>query len=111
MLIKYNLKNCYANTFVKDDTRIDVECRQTICYLKGYSYLKLYCKKQSNQKPRANIALQGEKLYAECAVILKNFYSANLRCICPSLSETNLKKAKYSVYEKLSSFERRGFPF
>ena len=55
MLIKFNLKNCYANTFVKDDTRIDVECRQTICYLKGYSYLKLYCKKQSNQKPTANI--------------------------------------------------------
>ena len=46
---------CYANTFVKVDTRIEVECRQTISYLKGYSYLKLYCKKQSNQKPTANI--------------------------------------------------------
>ena len=45
---------CYANTSVKVDTRIEVECRQTISYLKGYSYLKLYCKKQSNQKPTAN---------------------------------------------------------
>ena len=42
---------CYANTFVKVDARIEVECRQTISYLKGYSYLK----KQSNQKLTANI--------------------------------------------------------
>ena len=34
--------------------------------------------------------------------ILKNFYSSNLLCICPSLLETNLNKAKYSIYEKLS---------
>ena len=27
----------------------------------------------------------------------------NLSCICPSRLETNLNKAKYSVYEKLSS--------
>ena len=38
------------------DARIEVECQQTIIsYLKGFSYLKLYCKKQSNQKPTANI--------------------------------------------------------
>ena len=29
-------------------------------------------------------------------------HSSNLRCICPSLLETNLNKAKYSIYEKLS---------
>ena len=46
---------CYANTFVKVDAQIEEDCRQTISYLKGYSYLKLYCKKQSNQKPTANI--------------------------------------------------------
>ena len=46
---------CYANTSVKVDAHIEVKCRQTISYLKGYSYLKLYCKKQSNQKPTANI--------------------------------------------------------
>ena len=32
----------------------------------------------------------------------ENFYSSNLLCICPSLFETNIKKAKYSIYEKLS---------
>ena len=31
----------------------------------------------------------------------ENFYSSNLLCICPSLFETNIKKAKYSIYEKL----------
>ena len=57
---------------------------------KSRKYLKLYCKKQSNQK------------LTEFAVILKNFYSSNLLCICPSLLETNLNKAKYNFYEKLS---------
>ena len=33
---------CYTNTFVKDDARIALS---PISYLKGYSYLKLYCKK------------------------------------------------------------------
>ena len=41
-----------------------------------------------------------EQLYAECEVILKNFFSPNLRSICLSLLETNLNKAKYSFYEK-----------
>ena len=41
---------CYADTFVKVDAQIEEDCRQTISYLKGYSYLKLYCKKQGNQK-------------------------------------------------------------
>ena len=42
-----------------------------ISYLKGCYYPKLYCKKLSNQIPRANkLALQEEELYAECAVRL-----------------------------------------
>ena len=45
---------CYANTFVKVDARIDEDCLQTISYLKGYSCLKLYCRKLSNQKRTAN---------------------------------------------------------
>ena len=53
MLVKLTLK-CYANTFVKVDAQIEEDSRQTIYYLKGYSYLKLYFKKQSNQKPTAN---------------------------------------------------------
>ena len=31
-------------------------------------------------------------------IFIKNFYSSNLLCICPSLLETNLNKAKYSSY-------------
>ena len=42
---------CYANIFVKVDAQTEKECRQTIFYLKGYSYPKLYCKKLNNQKP------------------------------------------------------------
>ena len=38
------------------------------------------------------------------SVILKNFYSSHLLCICPSLLETNLNKAKYSFFEKPSEF-------
>ena len=52
------LKYYTNNTSLKVTARIEVECRQNISYrkeLKGYSYLKLYCKKQSNQKPTANI--------------------------------------------------------
>ena len=33
----------------------------------------------------------------------ENFYSSNLLCICPSLFETNIKKAKYSIYEFFAS--------
>ena len=51
---------------------------------------------------RMQLALREEQLYAECAVILMNFYSSNLLSICPSLFEINLNKAKYSIYEKLS---------
>ena len=36
------------------------------------------------------------------SVILNNFYSSNLLCICSSLLEKNLNKAKYGVFEKLS---------
>ena len=34
--------------------QIEEECRQNFSCLKGYSYLKLFCKKMSYQKPRAN---------------------------------------------------------
>ena len=44
----------YANIFVKIDAQIEEECPRTISYLQGYSYLKLYCKKLSNQKPTSN---------------------------------------------------------
>ena len=36
-------------------------------------------------------------------VRLKNFYSSNLLCICPSSLETNLNKPKYNICKKLSS--------
>ena len=43
---------------------------------------------------------------------LKNFHSLHLLCICPSLFETYLNKAKYSMYEKLSKVLRvAGFHF
>ena len=74
-------------------------------YLKGCSHLKLYCKKQSNQKPTVNIVSSTRRttLRWGYTVILKNFSSSNLSCICPFLLETNLNnKTKYSVYEKLS---------
>ena len=48
-------------------------------------------------------AIQKEQLYAECGARLKNFHSSNLLCICLSLFETNLNKAKYNIYEKLST--------
>ena len=45
----------YANTFEKANAQlVELECRRTISYLKGYCYPKLYCKKLSNQKPTAN---------------------------------------------------------
>ena len=94
---------CYANKFVKVDARIDEDCLQTISYLKGYSCLKLHCKKLSNQKLTANtVNTLRRTILSECVVILKNLCSSNLLCICPSLLETNLNKAKYSLYEKLS---------
>ena len=49
------------------------------------------------------LALQEEQLYAVCGVRLKNFYSSNLLCICPSSLETNLNKPKYNICKKLSS--------
>ena len=45
---------CYPIIFVKADAQIEEECLPTIFYLQGYSYLKLYCKKLSNQKPTSN---------------------------------------------------------
>ena len=100
---------CYANTFVKVDALIDEGCLQTISYLKRYSCLKLHCKKLSNQKLTANtVSTLRRTILSECVVILKNLYSLNLLCICPSLLETNLNKVKYSLYEKLSRVFRVG---
>ena len=39
---------------------------------------------------RILLAIQEEQLHAECGAGLKNFYSLNLLCICPSLFETYL---------------------
>ena len=91
---------------MKVDARVEVECRQTIAFLKGYSYLKLYCEKQSNQKPTANIKLilQEEQIYAECAVILKNVYSSNFSCICPSLLKQILTKQNIASTKNCQEF-------
>ena len=100
---------CFANTFVKVDALIDEGCLQTISYLKGYSCLKLHCKKLSNQKLTANtVSTLRTTILSECVVILKSLCSSNLLCICSSLLETNLNKAKYSLYEKLSRVFRVG---
>ena len=45
---------CNAKTFVKVDTQMEEDCRQTISYLREYSCPKLYCKKLSNQKRTVN---------------------------------------------------------
>ena len=71
-------------------------------------------KKLSNQKPTAilQFAIQEEQRNAECGARLRNFHSSNLLCICLSLLVTNLNKAKYSIYEKLSTvFSVAGFRF
>ena len=62
-------------------------------------------KKLNNQKPTAilQFAIQEEQRNAECGARLKNFHPSNLLCICLSLVVTNVKKAKYSIYEKLST--------
>ena len=49
-----SLLKCHGNTFVKVNAQTEKECRQTSCYLQGYSYTKLYRKKLSTQKPMAN---------------------------------------------------------
>lgn len=49
------------------------------------------------------MALQEEKLNAAQGVKLKEVYLSNLMRICPFLFQKNLKKAKYSMYGKLSS--------
>ena len=61
---------------------------------------------------RIQFAIQEEQLYAECGARIKNFHSSSLLCICPSLFETDLNKAKYSIDEKLSTvFSVAGFCF
>ena len=43
--------------------------------------------------------MQEEQLYADCRARLKHMiYLSKLLCICPSLFETNLNKARYSIY-------------
>ena len=62
---------CYATIWESWCTSGGRVLKDYISYLKGYYYSKLYCKKLSNQKPRANkLALQEEELYAECAARL-----------------------------------------
>ena len=112
MLIKFNLTECNANTFVKVDAQKGDECRRTISYLQGYSCPELYCKKQSYQKPTANTVrnTRTELLYAECGATLKNFYLSKLLCFCSSLFEKNRNNAKYSIYRnRLPVFRDRSF--
>ena len=91
-------------------THIEEECRRTISCLKGYSYLKLYHNKLSNQKPTANaVSWSITRRTTLCWVrshTKRNFYSSNLLCIYPSLFEKNLNRAKYTIYER-SAFQRR----
>ena len=110
MLIKFNLTECNANTFVKVDAQIGEECRRTISYLQGYSCPELYCKKQSYQKPTANTVrnTRTELLYAECGATLKNFYLSKLLCFCSSLFEKNRNNAKYSIYRNRRPVFRDG---
>ena len=49
----------------------------------------------------SQLALQEEKLYAERGLRLKNLCLSNLLCICHFLFETNVNKAKYSIYGNL----------
>ena len=44
------------------------------------------------------LALQEEQLNVECGLRSKNLYSSNLLNISAFLFETNLNKAKYSIY-------------
>ena len=61
---------------------------------------------------RIQFAIREEQLYAECGAKLKNIFLSNLVRICPSLFETYLNKAKYSIQEKLSrGFSAVGFRF
>jgi len=59
------------------------------------------------------VASQEEQLYANCRQDYKlNFHSSNVLFSGPSLFETNLNNAKYSIYKKLSTvFSVAGFRF
>ena len=55
MLVKFNLKMLRLHICENTIMQVEEECRQTIFYLKGYSYPKLYYNKMNiNQKPTAN---------------------------------------------------------
>ena len=84
-----------------------------ICNIR-YSCQKLYSKKTKWSETYVDITVPNTRKqpYAEYGAKLKNFHSSNLLCVCPSLFATNLDKAKYSIYEKLSTvFSVAGFRF
>ena len=92
---------------MKVDAQIEEDCRQTISYLKGYnSYLKLYCKKQSNQKRTVNTVSTTRRTTLRW--VLSNIKEllfiklSDFVFVPPALLKSNLNKAKYSFYEKLS---------
>ena len=104
---------CNPNTFVKVDAQIEENCRPTIRYPQARVFLPKASVARNwviRNLRRIQFAIQEEQLYAEHGARLKNFHSSNLLCILPSLFETYLNKAKYSVYEKhLKVFSVAGF--
>ena len=53
---------------------------------------------------RIQFVIQEDQLYAECGARLKNFCLSNLLCICPSVFETYLNKAREG--RKQSKFDK-----
>ena len=74
MLVKFNLKMLRLHICESTIMQVEEECGQTIFYLKGCSYPKLYYNKMNilirNQR-RIQLAVQKEKPCAECGVRLK----------------------------------------
>ena len=56
---------------------------------------------------RIQFVIQEEQLYAECGARLKNFCLSNLLCICPSVFETCLNKAREGQIQ--SKFDKQNF--
>ena len=97
MLVKFNLKMLRLHICENTIMQVEEECRQTIFYLKGYSYPKLYYNKMNtNQKPTAN-TVSSTKRTTLCRMRrLKNFCLSKLLCICPFFSK-NISIKKQSI--------------
>ena len=112
MLVKFNFK-CYANTFVKVDVQIEEDCRQTIYYLKGHSYLKFYCKKQSNQKLRVNtVSTLRRTILSWVRGDIKELLFIKLTLYLSLSFRNKCWQSKIKLLRKPAKrFERRRFPF